>query len=194
MSVLYAVGVWLVSRHATYFAYVAALDFVVIVVLFGTGRRTELPADLVHSAAPLLARVAKELRKSKKLVAARVRGLGRIPKGTEQPDELRLGVWPKGAIQGFRGIEIGLGWAHAIGQPVALLNVCNAVAGVPAIEDAPPVAVAVLAVVAVPVAVTALVAVGLVRPWCRIRVHLTRRPRIQSIRVSTPDDLPDVTP
>jgi len=123
VSVLYAVGVWLVSRHATYFAYVAALDFVVIVVLFGTGRRTELPADLVHSAAPLLARVAKELRKSKKLVAARVRGLGRIPKGTEQPDELRLGVWPKGAIQGFRGIEIGLGWAHAIGQPVALPQV-----------------------------------------------------------------------
>jgi hypothetical protein len=123
VTVGYGVGVWLLSRHAAYFAYVAALDFAVVVVLFGTGRRTELPADAVHSAAPLLREVAKDLRKSKKVGAARVRGLGRIPTGATDPDELRLVVRPKGALQGFRAIEVGVGWAHGIGGPVPLPQV-----------------------------------------------------------------------
>lgn len=113
-------GVYFVSTVSTYFAYVAALDFIVLLVLFGTGRRTELPADPVRSAAPVLASMAKTLRKSKKVGAARVRGFGRIPTGATEPDELRLLVRPKGSLRGFTGIEIGLGWAHGAGGSVAV--------------------------------------------------------------------------
>ena len=113
-------GVYFISTVSIYFSYLAALDFIVPLVLFGTGRRTEMPADPVRSAAPILASIAKTLRKSKKVGPSRIRGFGRIPTGATEPDELRLLVRPKGSLRGFTGIEIGLGWAHGAGGSVAV--------------------------------------------------------------------------
>lgn len=123
VTVGYGVGVWFLAQHAAYFAYLAVLDFAVVMVLFGTGRRTELPADPVRSAAPWLRSMAKTLRKSKKVGPARIRGFGRIPTGATEPDELRLFVRPKGALRGFNAIEVGIGWAHGAGGSVAMPQV-----------------------------------------------------------------------
>lgn len=120
VTIAHGTGVYFLSLRAPYLAHLAALDYLVVLVLFGTGRRTELPADMVRSAAPRLASMAKTLRKSKRGAEARVRGFGRIPTGASDPDELRLAVRPKGTLRGFTSIEIGLGWAHGAGGPVAI--------------------------------------------------------------------------
>jgi len=120
VTIGYGTGVYFLWTQSAYFAHVAALDFIIPLVLFGTGRRTELPADPVRSAAPLLASIAKTLRKSKKIGSARVRGVGRIPTGSTEADELRLLVRPKGSLRGFTSIEVGLGWAHGAGGSVAM--------------------------------------------------------------------------
>ena len=122
-TIAYAVGCWQLSKHGAYLAYIAGLDFVVVAALFGTGRRSELPPDPVFSAVPLLKDVASELRKSRKISPTRICVIGRIPNGEAAPDEIRLLVRPKGSLQGFRGIEVGSGWAHGDGGPLPLPQV-----------------------------------------------------------------------
>ncbi len=117
------VGIFFLSKHSVYFAYVAGLDLVVVVTLFGTGRRTELPADPVRSAAPRLLSMAKTLRKTKRIGEARICGVGRIPTGSANADELRLLVRPKGTLRGFATIEIGFGWAHGAGGSIPMPQV-----------------------------------------------------------------------
>lgn len=119
-TLVWGTGLYFLSQHGTYFAYLAGLDFVVVLALFGTGRRTELPADPVRSAAPLLRSIATSLRKSKRIGEARIRAFGRIPTGASVPDELRLLIRPKGSLRGFTSIEIGLGWAHGAGGSIAM--------------------------------------------------------------------------
>ena len=117
------VGVWHLSKHSTYFACIGGLDLVVPIVLFGTGRRSSLPADPVHSAIPLLKSAAEGLRHFKELKSARVLGIARFPSDSSTPDELRLLIWPKKTQPGFRGIEIGIGWTHGTGGPLAMPQV-----------------------------------------------------------------------
>ncbi|MCL2823450.1 MAG: hypothetical protein FWD57_05605 [Polyangiaceae bacterium] len=123
VTIAYGFGVWQLAKHGTYFAYTAGLDYVVVLAVFGTGRRSELPADSVFSAIPILKEIASDLRKSRKLGPATIRGLARIPAGSCEPDELRLVVQPKKAMQGFRSMEIGLGWIHGAGGPTPLPQV-----------------------------------------------------------------------
>ena len=82
------------------------LDATVFLALFGTGMKTAFPPRPEALVAPFLAaaraRLAKVLGGSTRFV-----GRIRVADGDAQPDELRLGVVPRPAAQGFRSLEIG---------------------------------------------------------------------------------------
>ena len=89
--------------------YLVAIDALVLVPLFVTGRRVQLPPDLAKAPAPLLAPVCAALKKDASLdVAPWVR----VPVGTDVPDELRLLVLPKASLPGLVGIELGIAWTR----------------------------------------------------------------------------------
>lgn len=131
-TMLWGVLVVWAWRKGPYYGYLAALDYVLVVALFGTGRRTQLAAHGFHSASTWLRPVAKMLRKARGLKDARIRPLGRFPLGQRHSDELRLLVYPKHALKGFRGMEVALGWAHGLGGSVALPQLLVRV-----VEDSP---------------------------------------------------------
>ena len=91
------------SRHL---AAMVVLDATVFLALFGTGMKTAFPPRPEALVAPFLAaaraRLAKVLGGSTRFV-----GRIRVADGDAQPDELRLGVVPRPAAQGFRSLEIG---------------------------------------------------------------------------------------
>ena len=91
------------SRHL---AAMIALDATVLLAIFGTGRVTGLPPRPEAIVAPFLADVRARLAK---VLGASARFVGRIrvADGESSPDELRLGVVPRPAAQGFRSIEVG---------------------------------------------------------------------------------------
>ncbi len=92
-----------VSRHL---AAMIALDATVLLALFGTGLKTAFPPRPEAIVAPFLAAARGRLAK---VLGASARFIGRIrvADGDAQPDELRLGVVPRPAAQGFRSLEIG---------------------------------------------------------------------------------------
>ena len=78
---------------------------------------SQLPPDALLSPAPLLARVAKELRKGDETL--RVIPLARFAQGSSQPDELRLLVMPKTPLRGVTAIEIGVSYSAGEGGALA---------------------------------------------------------------------------
>jgi hypothetical protein len=118
--------VYAVSRTSGYSAYVVGFDAAVLLPLFGTGRRSELPAHPVLGPGPKLMRIASKLRK---LPKTRAIAWGRLPLGSDQFDELRLLCTPKVPLRGLAGIEVGLvplgGLGGSIDLPEVLVRVID---------------------------------------------------------------------
>lgn len=98
---------WLAGETSRHLGAMVALDAVIVLALFGTGRIRDLPPRPVDAASPFLRKVAERLSKGLG-DAARVVGRIRVPEGESQPDELRLGVVPRPASAGFRALEVGV--------------------------------------------------------------------------------------
>ncbi|HKQ69960.1 MAG TPA: hypothetical protein VJT73_11505, partial [Polyangiaceae bacterium] len=115
------------ARTSSYGAYLVAFDAAVLLPLFGTGRRAELPPHPFASAGPRLRRVAEHLRKN---AALRAIAWGRLPEGQGEFDELRLLASPKVPRRGFTGIEVGYvamsGVGGALLLPEVLVRVIDA--------------------------------------------------------------------
>jgi len=105
-----------VHRVSPYHAWLLALDAIPFLALFCTGLGSQLPPDALRSPAPLLARVAKELRRGDETL--RVVPLARFAHGSSQPDKLRLLVMPKTPVRGVTAIEIGV--SYSVGEGGAL--------------------------------------------------------------------------
>jgi hypothetical protein len=107
------------SRHL---AAMIALDGTLVLALFGTGRMSALPPRPEAFVGPFLRDVRARLAKA---LAASARFVGRIrvPEGEAVPDELRLGVVPRPAAQGFRSLEVGGVVVPGMGGPALLPGV-----------------------------------------------------------------------
>jgi hypothetical protein len=119
-----ALAMWPVS---TFGSHLIVLDSAVLFALFGTGSTRQLPPDPLCGPAPLLARIARSLRKSQGLRAI---GWARLPYGSDRFDELRLVVAPRLPRRGFSGIEVGFTAAPGMGgyvqTPEVLVRVIDA--------------------------------------------------------------------
>lgn len=118
-----AAGVWALNRRSPYHAELLALDAVALLAIFCTGRLAELPPDPAATPIPFLRDVARRIKRRMKDAEARVLGRIRIPDGTPDADEIRLGLAPKAALPGFLGIEVGVVHAPGAGGAVALPEV-----------------------------------------------------------------------
>ncbi|WP_437587133.1 hypothetical protein [Sorangium sp. So ce1000] len=128
-------GVHAVAGASPYHAHLLALDATALLAIFCTGRLAELPADPAARPVAFLRDVARRVRRSRKASASaaaaaqelRVVGRLRIPDGSPDADELRLGLSPRAALPGFVAIEVGVVYAPgaggAIGLPEVLLRV-----------------------------------------------------------------------
>ncbi|WP_437973920.1 hypothetical protein WMF11_35575 [Sorangium sp. So ce295] len=128
-------GVHAVAAASPYHAHLLALDATALLAIFCTGRLAELPADPAARPVAFLRDVARRVRRLRKAPAGaaaaaqelRVVGRLRIPDGSPDADELRLGLSPRAALPGFVGIEVGVVYAPgaggAIGLPEVLLRV-----------------------------------------------------------------------
>jgi hypothetical protein len=124
-------GAAVMWRTEPYYAYLIALDATPLLAIFCTGRMRELPPDPAAAPAGFLRDVAKRvqrlLRAKGREQEARAIGRVRVPDGSPDADELRLGIVPKAPIAGFLGIEVGVvyvpGAGGAIEMPEVLLRV-----------------------------------------------------------------------
>jgi hypothetical protein len=87
--------------------WLAPLDALVLVPIFLTGSKSQLPPDRARSPRRRLSRLHRTLRRD---TALRVAPWARIPLGATAPDELRLLVLPRAAMPGVVGIEVGVAW------------------------------------------------------------------------------------
>jgi hypothetical protein len=105
-----AIALWRIDSEAPYFV---ALDSVVLLPIFLTGRASQAPPDLARAPAAALGALFERLRKRKRGAAElRVVPWARIPTGRTSPDELRLLVLPRVAMPGLLGIEVGVAWGR----------------------------------------------------------------------------------
>jgi hypothetical protein len=119
--------VYAAARVSVYDAYLVALDAAVLVPIFGTGRRSELPGHPLFGPGRLLGRIAAKVRRQN---SVRVIAWGRLPAGSDQFDELRLLCTPRLPRRGLAGIEVGFVAVGGIGGcvylPEVLLRVIDA--------------------------------------------------------------------
>ncbi len=113
----FAGGALAVLSASPFHALLIALAGASLVPIFCTGRTSELPADPATRPRGFLRRVARRLRRRQ---LGKVVPLLRFPVGAEQPDELRLLVMPRPAVQGLVAIEVGVEYQLGGGGPVAL--------------------------------------------------------------------------
>lgn len=122
---LIAGAVWLASEREPYYGYLIGLDSVVWLALFCTGRLSELPPDPAAAPVSFLRKVAAQTQKRMKARAQDFRVIGRvrIPEGSPDADELRLGLVPKAPLPGFGGLEVGVTYVPGTGGALALPEV-----------------------------------------------------------------------
>ncbi|HEY3495352.1 MAG TPA: hypothetical protein VGK73_11725, partial [Polyangiaceae bacterium] len=77
----------------------------VVAPIFFTGRLSDLLGDRVAFSSRFLARLAKRLARHAELKTV---PWGRMPDGSAEPDELRLLVQPRAAIEGLVALEVAL--------------------------------------------------------------------------------------
>lgn len=120
-------GVYVVAGTSPYHAHLLALDVTALLAIFCTGRLAELPPDPAARPAGFLRDIARRVRRGMKDPDLRIVGRLRIPHGSPDADELRLGLAPRSPLPGFVSIEVGvvyaLGAGGAIGLPEILLRV-----------------------------------------------------------------------
>ena len=127
-----AAASYYLAKTSTVQAVFVALDGVVFLALFGTGKQSALPADLTVEPARFLRRLVRRLDKMKGVGDLRMVPRIRIPSGQVDPDELRLLIAPRLPLRGFTAIEVGLTYAIGLGARVAMPEVLvRVVAGSP---------------------------------------------------------------
>lgn len=94
-----------VLRHSPYHGVALALASSVLFPLFCTGRPSELPPSGSDAPVDLIEWLLDELGGDRGLVLSVI---GRVPRGSTEPDELRLLVMPKKPAVGLRAIEVGV--------------------------------------------------------------------------------------
>lgn len=114
------VGATLLWSRAPQQAVLVALDVVVVLAVFGTGRLGTLPPDLAVEPAVFFRRLVKNLRKRSGTAGLRLVPRVRIPSGDVDADELRLMVVPRLPLRGFTSIEVGMTYAVGLGARVPM--------------------------------------------------------------------------
>ena len=113
---------WL-GRRSAYYGCLVALGAVVLVPIFLSGTRRELPVSPTAAGRVLLAWLAKSIRKRSGL---KVVALARVPDGTGEADEVRLLIVPKQAVRGLIAVEVAVelfqGWGGAVALPCVLVR------------------------------------------------------------------------
>lgn len=129
LSVLVAHGAvtsW-VWRQSWLLGVQLALDAIVWIALFGTGRASASPPDMAVEPARWLGHFATRLRRHKatkrRLDKLRIVPRIRVPRGDVDPDELRLLIAPRNGPKGLAGIEVGLTYACGFGARLAMPEV-----------------------------------------------------------------------
>jgi hypothetical protein len=114
-------GVVALAEPMPYYAHLLAFDLPAILVLFGTGRISELPADPAIAAGPVLRAITRRVVKAMK-GGEELRVVPRIhvPNDCPDADELRVLLVPKSALPGFVSLELGVVFAHGEGGSIAL--------------------------------------------------------------------------
>jgi hypothetical protein len=126
-----ALSAWL-GRRAPHQSLLVALDAVVLLAIFGTGRLCALPADLASEPAPFFKKLVAMLRKRHGSDSLRLVPRVRIPLGEVDADELRLLVVPRLPLRGFASIEVAMTYAVGLGARVGMPEVLlRVVAGSP---------------------------------------------------------------
>jgi hypothetical protein len=87
-----------------------ALDALVLVPIFFTGRASQLTPDGARAPARWLKRLFVRLRARMK--GSRVVPWARVPQGATAADELRILAVPRTAMPGLHGVEVGLSWVR----------------------------------------------------------------------------------
>jgi hypothetical protein len=118
-------GAAIAARHfAPKLSWLIAFDAAVLVPIFATGRWSQLPPDGAASAAPVLVRAFRTLKRCHHV---RVVPWARVVSEGSTADELRLLLLPRAAMPGLIGIEIGLAWHHTpvgwVATPEVLVRV-----------------------------------------------------------------------
>ena len=125
----FALAVVLLWSRAPHQALLVALDAVVVLAVFTTGRMRTLPPDLAVEPTPFFRRLMKALRKRQAPDALRLVPRVRIPTGEVDADELRLLVVPRLPLRGFTSIEVAMtyavGWGARVAMPEILVRVVS---------------------------------------------------------------------
>jgi hypothetical protein len=103
-------------RHSPYRALLVVLAGSVIIPIFFTGRASDLLGDRVAFSQRFIERLERRLRGRSELKAV---PWGRVPDGSDAPDELRLLVQPRSAIDGLVALEVALEPRAGLGGAVA---------------------------------------------------------------------------
>lgn len=114
---------WL-APHSPYHALALLLGSLALLPVFGTGGARGLPVERVAAARGGLSRIKRRLLG---LPLAKVVAWARIPDGSQEPDELRLMVRPRAALDGLTSIEVGMEFPATFvgfcGEPFVLVRV-----------------------------------------------------------------------
>jgi hypothetical protein len=110
-------------RHSPYRALLILLCGAAVVPLFFTGRASDLLGDRVGFSRGFLERLERKLRSEK---AWKTVPWGRVPDGSAVPDELRLLVQPRDALDGLVALEVALeaqpGLGGVVGAPYVIVR------------------------------------------------------------------------
>jgi len=114
-----AAAVYRASLTSEHHATLLALDAVVLLALFFTGRAAELPPDPAVAPGRFLAAISKRVSRA---LGSDVRIIPRIrlPHGQPDADEVRLMLLPRRPVSGLKGIEVAVVHVPAAGG--TLLN------------------------------------------------------------------------
>ncbi|MGC4089891.1 MAG: hypothetical protein QM756_18790 [Polyangiaceae bacterium] len=113
---VFALGAALLSPHSPYHALALLLGSACLLPIYGSGRLASLPIDRVSGVSALLCRIKRELGTPE---GAKVVAWARIPDGSQKPDELRLLVRLRKALDGLSAMEVGVELLPSLGGFVA---------------------------------------------------------------------------
>jgi hypothetical protein len=102
--------------HSPYRALLVVLAGSVVVPIFFTGRASDVLGDRVAFSQRFVERLERRLRGRSELKAV---PWGRVPDGSSAPDELRLLIQPRSAIEGLVALEVALEPRTGLGGAVA---------------------------------------------------------------------------
>lgn len=101
----FVAAAFMALKVSPYYGVAIGVASATLFPIFCTGRPSELPVSLAVLPGDLIDWLLMDLGKEPDLVLGII---GRVPRGTSNPDELRLRIMPKQPLPGLRAIEVGL--------------------------------------------------------------------------------------